>query len=122
MNTPVMRSSVLSSTSRVINSAARSSGANNTGISDQASQHREGLVAQTLEDSVQQRAQDNPRTFRNALEQAYGGKADPVALDKMASMVVNGKLPMPQNVVFVDAGTLSPGSLGAYDDANGGTV
>ena len=100
----------------------RLSGMAGSSISDQAAQHHESATFTSLEQSVQQRAKDNPQAFRNSLEQAFGGKADPASLDKMALMAANGNLPLPENVVFVDAGTLGPNALGAYDDANGGTI
>ena len=100
----------------------RLSGMSGSSISDQASHYHESATTASLEDSVQQRVKDNPQAFRNSLEQAFGGKADPAALDNMASMAANGKLPLPENVEFVDAGTLGPNALGAYDDANGGTI
>jgi len=123
MNMPALRSSALSHrTGSSVANSSKTNTAGKSGISDQASQHYESAATQSLENSVQQRAQENPQAFRNALEQAYGGKADPATLDKMTSMAANGNLPMPENVVFVDAGTLPPGSKGAYDAANGGTI
>ena len=98
------------------------SGSVGLNISDKASEYREQSTVQFLEDSVQQRATDNQQAFRSALDQAYGGKADPAALDKMTAMAANGNLPLPENVVFVDAGTLGATALGAYDNANGGTI
>ena len=124
MNMQALQRSISSHRSGTLDVARdkRLSGISGSSISDQASHYHESATTTSLEQSFQQRTQDNPQAFRNSLEQAFGGKADPAALDKMASMAANGKLPMPENVVFVDAGTLGPNALGAYDKANGGTI
>lgn len=91
-------------------------------VSDTAAQFQEDAARQSVAESVQQRAQENPAAFREALEQAYAGKASPTQLDSLTSMASSGSLPMPQNVRFVDAGTLGPKAMGAYDSDNGGTI
>lgn len=48
-------------------------------------------------------------------------QASPANLDNAVSTAANGKLPLLENVRFVNVGTLGPASLGAYDPANGGT-
>ncbi len=91
-------------------------------ISDTSAQFQQEAASQSMADSVQQRAQDDPAAFREALQQAFGGKASPAALDALMAKALSGNLPLPANVQFVDAGTLGPNAMGAYDSANGGTL
>lgn len=82
----------------------------------------ETATIQSLNDSISLNASQDPTGFRTALDQAFDGKADAAALDNMAQNAANGDLPLPENVRFVDTGSLGPNALGAYDSANGGTI
>jgi len=52
-------------------------------------------------------AQSDPAGFREALEQAFGDKADSAALDQLADQAARGELPMPARVQFVPAGSMA---------------
>ena len=118
VNTALNQRSDLSGNSLIGHRAENSS----SSIADTAAKFRQDDASQSLADSVKQRAQEDPGAFRHALQQAFGDKASTAELDALASMASSGNLPMPQNVKFVDAGTLGPNAMGAYDSTNGGTI
>lgn len=91
-------------------------------ISDISARFQQDSASQSLADSIQQRAQEHPSAFREALQQAFGDKTSPSVLDAVASKAAGGNLPMPQSIRFVDAGTLGPHTMGAYSRADGGTI
>ena len=66
-------------------------------------------------------AQRDPEAFKEALSQAFGGKADSATLDAMLTQARQGNLTLP-TVQFVDAGTLGPNAMGAYSAEDGGTI
>lgn len=94
----------------------------NSSISDLSGQFQEDQATQLLADSLQQRAQEDPTAFRNALDQAFTDKANPAQLDALAASAANGDVPLPENVQFVNPGSLGSTAMGAYDSSNGGTI
>jgi len=83
---------------------------------------REDLAVESLQRQLQSQAQQDPAGFRASLEAAFGGKASPAELDQLLDMALAGKLPMPDNIEFVDAGSLGANAKGAYSSENGGTL
>ncbi len=75
-----------------------------------------------LQEQFQQQAQKDPAGFRLALRAAFGDKASPAQIDQLLDLALLGKLPMPSNIQFVEAGSLGSGALGAYDANNGGSL
>ncbi len=56
------------------------------------------------------------------MREAFGDKAGLAQIDQLLDMALAGKLPMPANIQFVEAGSLGSGALGAYDANNGGSL
>ena len=75
-----------------------------------------------LQEQFQQQAQKDPAGFRLALQAAFGDKASLAQIDQLLDLALSGKLPMPSNIQFVEAGSLGSGALGAYDANNGGSL
>ncbi|MFK8080641.1 MAG: hypothetical protein AB8B97_10180, partial [Granulosicoccus sp.] len=75
-----------------------------------------------LQEQFQQQAQKDPAGFRQALQAAFGDKASPAKIDQLLDLALAGKLPMPSNIQFVDAGSLGSNAFGAYDSGNGGSL
>jgi len=77
---------------------------------------------QQLSTDLQAWAQQDPAGFRTALDQAFGDKADAATLDALVEQATRGELSLPNQIEFVDAGSLGENAFGAYDANNGGTI
>ena len=110
-----------SSTSTTASTANAAQGSTLEALGTQPTASERQLISD-LQDKFQQQAQQDPAGFRSAMREAFGDKASLAQIDQLLDMALAGKLPMPANIQFVEAGSLGSGALGAYDANNGGSL
>ena len=71
--------------------------------------------------SIQRMASEDPAAFAAVLEQAFGARLDPDARRDLVQQAAEGRLPLPERILFLPSDTLR-GADGAYATENGGVI
>ena len=85
-------------------------------------QQSSSSTLQTCRSGFSSRRRKTRQGFAQRLRAAFGDKASLAQIDQLLDLALAGKLPMPSNIQFVEAGSLGSGALGAYDAGNGGSL